>query len=157
MSEEQVRQALVNQAYREMGRDGLSLPNIQGNDQPDSQFFANDELVQAEAWVDPDLKALIPLYSPLMATSNFDKKTVKLLSLRIKGLMAIKESLAYDDLFTFEDSAKFEANEIYLLRAINDSAKGWRLKALIEKIKTQRLQMVKEGGWLQKLSRGGDK
>lgn len=139
-------------AYQ-LSREGEALPNLQGSDVPDSQFFANDELVQAEAWLDEDLKSLIPLFSPLMATSNFDQRTVKLLSLRVKGMFAIKEALALDHSFTVDDASKYEANEIYILRAINDSKNGWRLKALIEKIKTQRLQVEKTGGFWSSLRR----
>lgn len=145
---------LINKAHQMNLQDPVNtLPNFQGLQQPDSQFFSQDELVQKIAVYDPQLNSLIALYSPLMSTSHFNAKTVKILSLKIKGLMARKEALAYDDYQTLEDSNRFEANEMFLIRAINDSYKGWRLKALIERIKTSRIQLEKSGGILDGLRR----
>lgn len=131
---------------------GILPPNI-FQEVPDTQFFAQDELVQAEAWRDPDLKPATPLYSPMMRTSNLKRKDAKILNLRIAGIMARIEALAYDDLFDVRDSTKFEAHEMYLQVGINDSVNGWRLKALIERIRTSVVRMENSGSWTDKLRR----
>ena len=116
-------------------------------------FFATDQFIQGSAFMDPDLKPMHPLYSHMMRTGKIDKKVTKKILLQIQGLFARQEALAYDDLFDIKDSAKFEANELYIRMGIMDSSGGWRLKALIEKIRTQRLQVVKEGGILSRFRR----
>lgn len=150
------RDDLIRQALQEDARRGSYLRNERFFDTPDSQFFATDEMVQADAYEDPELQALAPLYSPMIRTSNVPKKGAELLTMRLSGLFARKECLALEETFGVDKASKFEANEIYLRLGINDSIKGWRLRALVEKIKTQRVQVLEEKkGPLSFLKRGG--
>lgn len=122
-------------------------------DTPETTFFATDEFIQGSAFLDKDLKPMLPLFSHMMRTSNIKRKDAKKINLQIQGLMARQEALAYDDLFDISDSAKFEANELYIRMGVNDSIDGWRLRSLIEKIRTQRIQVMKEGGILDRFRR----
>lgn len=138
------REELLRQAILQDTRQGAYLRNERFYETPDSQFFATDELVQADAYDDPELSALAPLYSPMIRTSNVPRKTADLLTMRLSGLFARKECLAMEETFGVDKASKFEANEIYLKMGINDSVKGWRLRALIEKIRTTRVQVGEE-------------
>ena len=138
LSQEEVAAAMATQSFSEV---------------PVSQFFATDEFVQGAAFYDKDLKPSIPLYSHIFRTGNIDSKTAKMRRLMIMGMFARREALAPDDLFDIEDSMKFEANEMYVQSAVDDSRGGWRFRGLIEQIRTTRLQVQKEGGILNLLRR----
>lgn len=125
------------------------------DDIPPTYFVSQDAELMRMVKADPELKDLLPLYSPLTRLTKIDSKEKKAWQIGINLLKGNTILNMERSDYNAGKWRKLEANCIFLKTVINDSHKGFKMTLLSRLRKEIILSREKKQSWRDKLRGGG--